>query len=415
MSTVQRQQRDLYIEGVPLAEVADRFGTPLFVYSRASIETAWRAFDSALAGRPHLVCYAMKANSNIAVLNLLAKLGSGFDIVSAGELVRVQKAGGDMNKVVFSGVGKKPAEMAQALEAKIRCFNVESLEEIEVLAGIAAAHGVNAPVSVRVNPDVDAMTHPYISTGLRDNKFGITMEQAELAYQRIAELDSLTVVGMDCHIGSQLTEISPYKDALKRLLSLCDRLEQQGIRIQHLDLGGGQGIRYQDEVPIDLVDWASAMYEEIGERNYEIIVEPGRCIVGNSGVLLTRVEYLKHTEEKNFAIVDAAMNDLIRPSLYRAWQDIVPVSERSEDSRIYDVVGPVCESGDYLGKNRELCLQSKDLLAVLSTGAYGFCMSSNYNTRARAAEVIVDGEQCHLVRERESIESLLAGESLLPG
>lgn len=415
MSKIHRQQQDLFIEQVSFNDLADRFGTPLFVYSRASIESAWTEFDTALAGRPHLVCYAMKANSNIAVLNLLARLGSGFDIVSAGELARVAAAGGDMSKVVFSGVGKKAAEMERALEAQIRCFNVESLTEIEVLAEVAGAHGVQAPVSVRVNPDVDAMTHPYISTGLRDNKFGIAMEDAELAYQRIAALPALKVVGMDCHIGSQLTEISPYRDALKRLLGLCDKLAEQGIPLHHLDLGGGQGICYRDESPIDLKSWAAEMYDEIGDRDYEIIVEPGRSIVGNSGALLTRVDYLKHSAEKNFAIVDAAMNDLIRPSLYSAWQNIVPVNERSDASRLYDVVGPVCESGDFLGKDRQLALQTSDLLAVLSAGAYGFCMSSNYNSRARAAEVIVDGDQAHLVRQRESIESLFASESVLPG
>ncbi len=413
MTEIDRRQGELFVEAVSCSELARQFGTPVFVYSRSAIEQAWRAFDTALGDRPHLVCYAMKANSNLAILNVLAKLGSGFDIVSGGELARVQAAGGDMNKVVFSGVGKTPEEMALALEAGIRCFNVESMHEIEQLSQVADTHGVVAPVSVRVNPDVDAKTHPYISTGLKDNKFGIAAVQAREAYRRIAELPGLKVVGMDCHIGSQLTDISPYKEAISRLLSLCDELAAEGITLQHLDLGGGQGIRYKDESTLDLAGWADAMYQEMGDRNYEIIVEPGRSIVGNAGLLLTTVNTLKHSDDKNFAVVDAAMNDLIRPALYSAWQDIVPVKDHGEPGIDYDIVGPVCESADFLGKDRKLNLSHGDLLAVLSAGAYGFCMSSNYNSRPRAAEVMVQGEQAHLIRERESVESLYAGERLL--
>ncbi len=415
MSEFTSTSDGLQVEQVSCRQLAQEFGTPLYVYSRGAIERAWHAFDDALSDRSHLVCYAMKANSNLAVLNLLARLGSGFDIVSEGELQRVVAAGGDPSKVVFSGVGKTRDEMAAALAAKIRCFNVESISEISVLADVAAAHGVVAPVSVRVNPDVDAMTHPYISTGLRDNKFGIAAEDAIAAYQSIADSPHLQVVGMDCHIGSQLTDTAPYLDALQRLLSLCDTLQEIGISIRHLDLGGGQGIRYRDEQPIDLSQWAQQINQVLGDREFEILVEPGRSIVGNAGLLLTQVNYLKHSEHKNFAIVDAAMNDLIRPSLYSAWQDIVAVQTPSGlESRTYDVVGPVCETGDFLGRDRDLAIAEGDLLAVMSAGAYGFCMSSNYNSRPRAAEVLVDGANAHLVRERETTAALFAGESLLP-
>ncbi|MEM7255858.1 MAG: diaminopimelate decarboxylase [Pseudomonadota bacterium] len=413
MSVFSTSNSELHIESVSCRALAEQYGTPLFVYSRAAIEQAWKAFDAALGDRPHLVCYAMKANSNLAILQILAKLGSGFDIVSGGELLRVKAAGGEMNKVVFSGVGKTRDEMAMALEANILCFNVESLDEISQLAAVAAAHGVVAPVSVRVNPDVDANTHPYISTGLRDNKFGIAYEDAEHAYGLIAESSSLQVVGMDCHIGSQLTDIAPYKDALNRLLSLCDLLADKGITLMHLDLGGGQGIRYKDEDILDLSAWAGEMFNEIGERQYQIIVEPGRSIVGNAGVLITRVNAIKHGEHKNFAVVDAAMNDLIRPALYSAWQDIVPVAQSDQPTRLYDVVGPVCESADFLGKDRSLAIAQDHLLAVMSAGAYSFCMSSNYNSRPRAAEVMVDQQNSQLIRQRESLESLFAGESLL--
>ncbi len=405
----------LQVEQVACNQLAAEFGTPLYVYSRGAIERAWRSFDDALSNRPHLICYAMKANSNLAVLNILARLGSGFDIVSEGELRRVIAAGGDPAKVVFSGVGKTRDEMAAAMAAKIRCFNVESLSEIKVLAEVAAAHGVVAPVSVRVNPDVDAMTHPYISTGLRDNKFGIAAEEALQAYQSIADSQHLQVVGMDCHIGSQLTDISPYLDALQRLLGLCDALAEIGIGIEHLDLGGGQGIRYRDEQPMDLAQWAKEIDHLLADRDFEILVEPGRSIVGNAGVLLTRVSYLKHSPHKNFAIVDAAMNDLIRPSLYSAWQEITEVkAQAGQAARTYDVVGPVCETGDFLGRDRQLAIAEGGVLAVMSAGAYGFCMSSNYNSRPRAAEVLVDGDVAHLVRARESVAMLFEGESILP-
>lgn len=416
MSFARGPDGELQVEGINCSELASKFGTPLFVYSRAAIESAWRAFDSALASRPHLVCYALKANSNLAVLNLLGRLGSGFDIVSAGELARVKAAGCDLSKVVFSGVGKSPDEMAVALSEGIKCFNLESVAELDVLADVAQAHGAVAPVSVRINPDVDAGTHPYISTGLKENKFGINTESAISAYQKIADSAHLQVTGMDCHIGSQLTDIAPYRDALQRLLALCDTLQSQGIEIKHLDLGGGQGIRYRDEQPIDLIAWANAMDEVLGDRDVEIIVEPGRSIVGNAGILLTSVRYLKHSDDKNFAIVDAAMNDLIRPALYSAWQDIVPVKDpkAAGQEANYDIVGPVCESADFIGKDRQLALAQDDLLAVMSSGAYCFVMSSNYNSRPRAAEVIVDGSDAHVVRQRETIEQLFAGESILP-
>lgn len=415
MSLSRRSDGELHVEDIACSELASRYGTPLYVYSRDAIENAWRAFDSALSGRPHLVCYALKANSNLAVLNLLGRLGSGFDIVSVGELARVKAAGCDLSKVVFSGVGKSPDEMATALSEGIKCFNVESVAELDALAEVASAHGAVAPVSVRINPDVDAGTHPYISTGLKENKFGIDTVSAVGAYRKIADNAHLEVTGMDCHIGSQLTDIAPYRDALKRLLKLCDSLQEQGIKIKHLDLGGGQGIRYKDEQPIDLNSWAQAMDEVLGDRNVEIIVEPGRSIVGNAGLLLTTVRYLKHSDDKNFAIVDAAMNDLIRPALYSAWQDIVPVKESTVSKKSnYDIVGPVCESADFLGKDRQLAIEQDELLAVMSSGAYCFVMSSNYNSRPRAAEVIVDGSDSHVVRKRETIEELFAGESLLP-
>ncbi len=415
MTLSRTSDGELKVEDISCSELASVYGTPLYVYSRAAIESAWHAFDSALSRRPHLVCYALKANSNLAVLNLLGRLGSGFDIVSVGELARVKAAGCDLSKVVFSGVGKSPDEMAIALAEGIKCFNVESAAEIDVLAEVAAAHGSVAPVSVRINPDVDAGTHPYISTGLKENKFGIDTVSALNAYRRISDSPHLEVTGMDCHIGSQLTDIAPYRDALQRLLMLCDSLQEQGISIRHLDLGGGQGIRYRDEQPIDLNSWAQAMDEVLGDRDVEIIVEPGRSIVGNAGLLLTSVRYLKHSDDKNFAIVDAAMNDLIRPALYSAWQDIVPVKEvAGRETASYDIVGPVCESADFLGKDRQLGLQQDDLLAVLSAGAYCFVMSSNYNSRPRAAEVMVDGSQSHIVRKRETIEELFSGESLLP-
>jgi len=405
----------LFAEEVDLTALAAEYGTPCYVYSRATIERHWRAFDQALASRKHLVCYAVKANSNLAVLNVLARLGAGFDIVSVGELERVLRAGGDPAKVVFSGVGKRVDEMRRALEVGIRCFNVESEAELHRLNAVAGELGKRAPVALRVNPDVDAGTHPYISTGLKENKFGIDIQAAPAIYAEAARLPHVEVVGVDCHIGSQLTSVAPFVDALDRVLLLLDQLAAQGIEIKHLDLGGGLGIRYRDEDPPLPADHADAVLARLGARPQEIIIEPGRAIVGNAGVLLARVEYLKCTPHRNFAIVDAAMNDLLRPTLYGAWQQILPVVPREGSvRRTYDVVGPVCETGDFLGKDRELAIEPGDLLAVRSAGAYGFVMSSNYNTRPRAAEVMVDGVQAYLVRRRETLEQLMAGETLLP-
>ncbi len=404
----------LHAEGISCLELCAEFGTPLYVYSRKALESAWRTFDTALSGRPHLVCYGVKANSNIAVLDVLAQLGSGFDIVSIGELERVLAAGGDPAKTVFSGVGKKRAEMAHALEIGIRCFNVESASELERLNDTAAAHGAIAEISLRINPDVDANTHPYISTGLKENKFGVPMNLAIDTYRRAAELQNLHISGVDCHIGSQLTEISPYLDALNHLLSLIDTLASEGIGIQHLDIGGGQGIRYRDETPMDVRAWVAEIDRRLGDRKLELLVEPGRSIAGNAGILLTEIEYLKYSGARNFAVVDAAMTDLIRPALYSAWHDIVPVTASSRVDNTYDVVGPVCESSDFLGKDRALAIGEGDLLAVMSAGAYAFVMSSNYNSRPRAAEVMVDGDIAHLVRERETLADLIAGERCLP-
>jgi len=402
----------LVAEGVDLLQLAARHGTPLYVYSRATLERHWHAFDKALGAHPHLVCYAVKANSNLAILALLAKLGSGFDIVSGGELARVLKAGGDPARIVFSGVGKTAAEMELALEAGIRCFNVESTSELSRLNGVAATHGVIAPVSLRVNPDVDARTHPYISTGLKENKFGISVDQANAAYQHAADAAHLRVEGIDCHIGSQLTEIAPFVDALDRVLELVDRIEGQGIDIHHLDLGGGLGVQYGDEQPPSPADYVRPLLAKLSGCGKEILIEPGRAIAANAGVLLTEVQYLKESEDKNFAVVDAAMNDLVRPSLYSAWQDIVPVTQAERTVKTYDVVGPVCETGDFLGKERTLAIAEGDLLAVRSSGAYGFTMASNYNSRPRAAEILVDGENSHIVRERETIASLFDGEHI---
>nr|MBX2837530.1 diaminopimelate decarboxylase [Gammaproteobacteria bacterium] len=363
---------------------------------------------------PHLICYAVKANSNLAVLSALAKLGSGFDIVSGGEFARVLAAGGTPEKVVFSGVGKTHSEITQALKAGIRCFNVESAAELDRLSAIAKAEQTIAPISLRINPDVDAQTHPYISTGLKENKFGISVEDAKQLYPRAAADQWLDVQGVDCHIGSQLTSVEPYVDALNRLLELVDDLNAQGISLSHIDVGGGQGICYQDETPLDIQDWAKRVLAALGERNLEVLVEPGRAVVGPAGVLLTRVEYLKSNEEKHFAVVDAAMNDLIRPSLYSAWQAIEPVETNERPAQDYDVVGPVCESADFLGKDRALAIAEGDYLAVRSSGAYAFVMSSNYNTRGRAAELLVFGDTVHVARERESVESLFVNEHPLP-
>lgn len=414
MQAFTYQQGELHAEDVALSSIAEQFGTPTYVYSRAHIEAQYRSYADALQGVEHLVCYAVKANSNIAVLNILARLGAGFDIVSIGELERVLAAGGLPERVVFSGVGKTREEMRRALEVGVHCFNVESVDELERLQEEAARLGVIAPVSLRVNPDVDAGTHPYISTGLKDNKFGIDINIAESVYLRAAVLSNIAIKGVDCHIGSQLTTLEPFLDALDRVLVLVDRLAKHGITVQHLDLGGGLGVRYQDEQPPCAGEYMAAVRERVAGRDLALVFEPGRYIVANAGVLLTRVEYLKHTEYKDFAIVDAAMNDLLRPALYQAWMDVQPVKPRAGMPRKYDVVGPVCETGDFLAKERDLTLAEGDLLTVSSAGAYGFVMSSNYNSRGRAAEVVVDGEHAYLVRRRESIEELFAHESLLP-
>ncbi|WP_299260730.1 diaminopimelate decarboxylase [uncultured Kushneria sp.] len=405
----------LHVEQLALSSVAERFGTPCYVYSSAAFRQHFLDYAHPLEGTPHLICYALKTNSNLAVLNLLARLGAGFDIVSIGELERVLAAGGDPGRVVFSGVGKREDEMVRALEVGIKCFNVESEAELERLNEVAGNCGQVAAISIRVNPDVDARTHPYISTGLKDNKFGIAIADAERVYQRAAELAHVNPVGIDCHIGSQLTELSPFLDALDRLLALYDQLGDRGIHIEHLDLGGGLGVDYAGETPPPVADYIAALRQRIGNRAVELIFEPGRSIAANAGVLLTRIEYLKPGEAKNFAIVDAAMNDLIRPTLYQAWQNITRVDQReARETQRWDIVGPVCESGDYLGKDRELAIAPGDLLAVHSAGAYGFVMASNYNTRSRPPEVMVVGDQMHLVREREPLAALWAVEALLP-
>ena len=408
---------ELHCEDVALAELANRFGTPLYVYSRAAITAAYRAYANALEGRTALVCYAMKANSNLAVLDVLARLGAGFDIVSGGELERVLAAGASASKVVFSGVGKSEREIEQALGVDILCFNVESVAELERIDTVAQRLGKRARVSIRVNPDVDARTHPYISTGLKENKFGVSYGQTLDVYRDAARRGGLEVVGIDCHIGSQITEIAPYLDAAERILELVEALEREGIVLEHIDFGGGLGIRYRSEEPppsSELVKALLARLDARGLGHRRVMFEPGRSIVGNAGVLLTRVEYLKHGEAKHFAIVDAAMNDLLRPTLYDAWMGVVPVAPGREATQIYDVVGPVCESGDWLARDRALALTVGDLLAVTSAGAYGMAMGSNYNTRPRAAEVMVDGRQAFCVRQRERIVDLIAGESTLP-
>ncbi len=405
----------LFAEDVSVASLAERFGTPLYVYSRATIERHWRAFDDALAGHPHLICYAIKANSNLAFLNLLARMGSGFDIVSQGELERVLAAGGSPDKVVFSGVAKSVVEIRRALEVGIRCFNVESVPELHRINQVAGDMGVKAPISLRINPDVDAKTHPYISTGLKENKFGISYQTAREVYRLANSMANIEIRGVDCHIGSQLTELSPFLDAADRLLLLLDQLEEDGIHIHHLDLGGGLGVRYDDETPPEPKEYASALLAKLkGRENLELCFEPGRAIAANAGIMVTTVEYLKTQDDHHFAIVDAGMNDLIRPALYEAWMKIIPALEHPQGHRqSYDVVGPVCETGDFLGKKRDLTLNEGDLLVVRSAGAYGFTMSSNYNTRCRPAEVMVDGSQAHLVRERERFEDLWRGERLL--
>lgn len=403
----------LHAEEVSLADIAAACGTPCYVYSRAALTAAFQGFDAAFGKRPHLVCYAVKANSNIAILNLFARLGSGFDIVSGGELARVLAAGGDAGKVVFSGVGKSEEEIRQALEAGILCFNVESENELVRLNRIAGSMGRRAPVSLRVNPDVDAKTHPYIATGLKENKFGVAYQDAGALYRRAADLPHLKVDGIDCHIGSQLTEIAPFKAALEKVLDLIDRLAADGINLSHIDLGGGLGIRYRDEEPPAVAEYAAALLEGIGNRPQKLVLEPGRLLVGNAGLLLTRVEYIKRGEDRNFAIVDAGMNDLMRPALYDAWHDALPVHQKDGGTR-YEVVGPVCESADFLARGRELALDEGSLLAIMSAGAYGMSMASNYNSRPRPAEVMADGTKLHIISERESIAALMARERLLP-
>lgn len=410
-----RENGQLFAEGCNLSELAAQHGTPLYVYSRATLERHWHAFDQAAGEVPHLICYAVKANGNLAVLNLLARLGSGFDIVSGGELARVVAAGGDPSKVVFSGVAKSEAEMRYALEQQILCFNLESEAELERLSRVAAEMGQTARISVRVNPDIDAGTHPYISTGLKQNKFGVPIERAVALYHQAAQLPNIEIVGIDCHIGSQLTELEPFLEAMDRLLALIDRLAAEGIHIHHLDVGGGLGVNYSDENPPHPEQYAAALKAKLADRDLQLIFEPGRAIIANAGVLLTRVEYLKEGEERHFALVDAAMNDLIRPSLYGAWMNIIPADKSLQRPlRRYDVVGPVCETGDFLGKDRELGLAQGDLLVVRSAGAYGFSMSSNYNARPRAAEVLVDGDTAHLVRQREPLADLWRLEQTLP-
>ncbi|WP_459616228.1 diaminopimelate decarboxylase [Bordetella sp. 2513F-2] len=407
----------LHAEGVRLDQLAQALGTPLYVYSRAALAAAWQRYRDAIGSRPVLVCYGMKANSNLAVLKEFARLGAGFDIVSGGELQRVLAVGGDPARIVFSGVGKQEWEMRAALAAGVKCFNVESTAELARLSQVAQACGLTARVSLRVNPDVDPQTHPYISTGLKENKFGIAIDEALEAYRTAASLPGIEVVGVDCHIGSQLTDITPYFDALEKLLDLIDRLAAAGIRIRHLDLGGGLGIRYTDEEapsPQALLDRVFARLEARGLGHLHLMLEPGRSLVGNAGVLLTTVQFLKHNADRNFAIVDAAMNDLLRPTLYQAYHGVRPVAPRQASGRVYDVVGPVCESGDWLAKERELALEEGDVLAIESAGAYGMVMASNYNTRARPAEVMVDGARYHVVRQRETLEDLLRGESTLP-
>lgn len=408
------QNRSLFAEQVACKDIAEAFSTPAYVYSRATIERHWHAFNDAAGEHPHLICYAVKANSNLAVLNVMARLGSGFDIVSGGELARVLEAGGDPTKIVFSGVGKTEAEIEYALEIGIKCFNVESEAELYRINEVATELGKTAPISFRVNPNVDAGTHPYISTGLKENKFGINIDDAVELFKWANQQEHLNVQGVDCHIGSQLTDLSPFLDALEKVMSLIDQLSAVGVTISHLDLGGGLGVTYKDETPPHPSEYMKVLMAKLKHRpDLTILFEPGRAIMANAGILLTKVEFLKKNEDKNFCIVDAAMNDNIRPALYSAWQNIVPVEQRDNDILSYDVVGPVCETGDFLGKDRELSVEAGDYLAVRSSGAYGFTMSSNYNSRARAAEIMVDGDTMHLVRQRETIESLWAGESIL--
>jgi diaminopimelate decarboxylase len=409
------RENELFAEDIAVQDIVNKYGSPCYIYSRATLERHWHAFDKAFKEHPHLICYAVKANSNIGLLNLLARLGSGFDIVSLGELERVIAAGGDPKKIVFSGIGKREDEILAALKIGIRCFNIEVPDELDRINRLAEILGVIAPVSFRVNPNVDAKTHPYISTGLKENKFGIDIDQALTEYSRAATMPNIKIIGIDCHIGSQLTETGPFLDALDKLLQLVLALKADNINLHHLDLGGGLGIRYNTEVPPEPADYIKLILERLGTTNFEILLEPGRAIVGNAGILVTQIEYLKPTAHKNFAIVDAAMNDLMRPSLYSAWQEIIPVIKNSNElEKRWDIVGPICETGDFLGKERMLKIAQGDLLAIRSSGAYGFSMSSNYNSRPRIPELMVDGNQVHVIRERESLVQLWNGEYLLP-
>ena len=413
MSDFIYKDGQLHAEGVSLLEIAKRYNTPCYIYSKKAIETKYLEFDSAFTSKKHLLCYAVKANSNISILNILAKMGSGFDIVSSGELFRVLKAGGNPDKVVFSGVGKRVDEMKFALEQNIKCFNVESKSELIKLNTVAESIKILAPVSLRVNPDVDAKTHPYIATGLKENKFGISFELAKDTFRQAAKMSNINLIGIDFHIGSQISELSPFQDALQKSLDLIDELTQLGIQLQHVDIGGGLGITYKDEVPPTPTQYVSAITNTTNGHDLEIIIEPGRSIIGNAGVLLTEVEYLNETPFKNFAVVDVAMNDLIRPSLYDGWHEIKRVVQDSDaKERTYDIVGPICETGDFVGKDRTLSLTERDLLAIFSAGAYGFSMSSNYNSRPRAAEILVDGDEPYEIRGREKLEDLINGESL---
>ena len=415
MNPYQYKHGELHVEDVALTAIAARIGTPCYVYSRSALTEAYRAYAEAFASRDHLVCYAVKANSNLAVLDVFARLGSGFDIVSGGELQRVIAAGGDPGKVVFSGVGKTEDEIRMALRAGIMCFNVESASELERLSRIAGELGVSAPVSLRVNPDVDAGTHPYIATGLKENKFGVAYAEAATLYARAAALPNLKVEGVDCHIGSQLTDLAPIGEALRKVADLVRRLEQAGIEIRHVDVGGGVGIRYQAETPPAIAEYADVVLQAFRDDRHKLVFEPGRVLAGNAGVLLTRIEHLKRGEDRSFAIVDAAMNDLMRPALYDAWHDVITVRDDSDAAaEVYDIVGPVCESGDFLARARRLHVRESDLLAIMSAGAYGMSMASNYNSRPRAAEVMVDGDVFHVVRERENLSDLIARERRLP-
>jgi diaminopimelate decarboxylase len=410
--TFTLKNNELHAENVALSKIAADFNTPCYVYSKAMLTQAFTSFEAGLIGTNHMICFAVKANPNIAILNLFAKLGAGFDIVSGGELARVLAAGGDPKKIVFSGVGKTANEMRDALNAGILCFNIESINELARLNDVASALGKVAPVSLRVNPNVDAKTHPYISTGLKNNKFGVAFEDAISLYEQAASMQNIAVHGVDCHIGSQITELSPFLDALDKVLGLVDALAEKGIVIEHIDVGGGVGITYSDETPPDFKTYTQAILKKLAGRNVKVLFEPGRALVGNAGVLLTKVEYLKLGETKNFCIVDAAMNDLMRPALYDAYHEIVAVKPRAGNSKVYEIVGPVCESGDFLGHDRELNLQEGDLLAIKSAGAYGMSMASNYNTRGRAAEIMVDGDKVHVIREREKITDLFLLENI---